>query len=99
LDNKPLKQRGLQNRFNKYRNVSKIEKHFSPHILRHTFAKRAILNGMDAFSLAALLGHSDLTVTKRYVALWGNDLGEKAIRHNTLHKLKQCVRTFVCMLK
>jgi site-specific recombinase XerD len=42
---------------------------------------------MDAFSLTALLGHSDLSVTKRYVALWANDLEEKAKRHSSIDKL------------
>lgn len=83
-----LKQRGIQNRFEKYKKKANLQKQFSPHILRHTYAKRSILKGMDAFSLAALLGHSDLTVTKRYVALWGNDLEEKSKKHNSISSLK-----------
>lgn len=83
-----LKNRGIQNRFEKYKKLANIEKQFSPHILRHTYAKHMILRGMDAFSLATLLGHSDLSVTKRYVALWGNDLEEKAKKFSTINKLK-----------
>jgi site-specific recombinase XerD len=60
-DNKPLRPRSIQTRFEKYKDEVGIEKQFSPHILRHTYAKRAILAGMDVFSLAALLGHSDLS--------------------------------------
>jgi site-specific recombinase XerD len=86
-DNKPLRPRSIQTRFEKYKDEVGIEKQFSPHILRHTYAKRAILAGMDAFSLAALLGHSDLSVTKKYVALWGNDLEEKAKKYSSLDKL------------
>ncbi|HWJ78393.1 MAG TPA: tyrosine-type recombinase/integrase [Niallia sp.] len=87
VDDEPLQSRSVQGRFAFYKNVLGIDKQFSPHILRHTYAKRAIMNGMDAFSLAALLGHSDLTVTKRYVSLWGNDLEEKAKRYSTINKL------------
>ncbi|WHZ01178.1 tyrosine-type recombinase/integrase [Neobacillus sp. YX16] len=86
-DNKPLRPRSIQTRFEKYKDEVGIEKQFSPHILRHTYAKRSILAGMDAFSLAALLGHSDLSVTKKYVALWGNDLEEKAKKYSSIDKL------------
>lgn len=86
--NEPLKTRGVQTRFYTYREDLKIEKRFSPHILRHTYAKRSIIAGMDAFSLAKLLGHSDLSVTKRYVSLWGSDLELMAKKHNSLNKLK-----------
>ncbi|MGE7695568.1 tyrosine-type recombinase/integrase [Lysinibacillus sp. NPDC094177] len=88
VDDEQFKERGIQNRFEKYRKLANIKKQFSPHILRHTYAKRSILKGIDAFSLAALLGHSDLTVTKRYVRLWGSDLEAKAKQYSTINKLK-----------
>lgn len=46
----------------------------SVHAFRHTFAKRYIMSGGDAFRLQKLLGHSDLTVTKEYIAMFGGDL-------------------------
>lgn len=39
-----------------------IEKH-TFHSLRHTFATRAVLNGMNAETLSRILGHSDVKVT------------------------------------
>ena len=36
-----------------------------PHILRHTFASLAIVNGIDVASVSELLGHSDKAVTLR----------------------------------
>jgi|GEM_PF-3066766 len=88
VDNEPLKSRGIQNRFAKYKDECNIRKQFSPHILRHTYAKRSVMQGMDAFTLAKLLGHSDITVTKRYVSLFGSDLEEQAKKFNTLGRLK-----------
>lgn len=88
VDNRHLKGRGIQNRFAKYKDMANIKKQFSPHILRHTYAKRSIMEGIDAFSLAKLLGHSDITVTKRYVNLWGNDLEEKAKKFSSINRLK-----------
>lgn len=88
IDNEPLQRRSVQTRFEKYKDALKFKKQLSPHVFRHTYAKRAIMSGMDAFSLAALLGHSDLTVTKRYVSLWGADLEEKAKKFSSINKLK-----------
>ncbi|MFF3025228.1 tyrosine-type recombinase/integrase [Gottfriedia sp. NPDC057948] len=57
-----------------------IKKQVSPHVCRRTYAKKAILKGMDPFSLAVLLGHSTLEVTKRYVQIWGADLEKQAMK-------------------
>jgi site-specific recombinase XerD len=88
IDNEPLKKRSIQNRFEVYRKELKINKRFSAHTLRHTFAKRAVLSGMSSFVLAELLGHSDLTIVKKYVNFWGNDIEEEATKYNSLRKLK-----------
>lgn len=37
-----------------------------PHTLRHSFATTSILNGANLFELQALLGHSELDMTKKY---------------------------------
>lgn len=57
----------LVRRYNIKRNVNKT----SCHLFRHTFAKQWILAGGDMFRLQKILGHSDLTVTKEYVAMFG----------------------------
>lgn len=45
-----------------------------PHELRHTFARLFVANGGDSLILQKFLCHSDLTMTKRYVRLFNNDL-------------------------
>lgn len=55
-----------------------INKSISPHSLRRTYAKFAVMAGIDPFSLATLLGHSSLEITTRYVQIWGQDLRAQA---------------------
>ena len=40
----------------------------SPHIFRYTFGTSALLNGGGEFEVQSLLGHSTLSMTRRYVA-------------------------------
>lgn len=51
----------------------------SPHTFRHTFAVQYLMAGGDALSLQAILGHSTLEMTKRYV-----NFAQTMI--NTLHR-------------
>ncbi|EQD40379.1 integrase/recombinase, partial [mine drainage metagenome] len=56
----------------------------SPHTLRHSFAKAHVLNGGDAFSLQAMLGHADISTTQKYVGL---DLRELRRQHDAFGPL------------
>jgi integrase/recombinase XerD len=87
-DNKELNRHSIQTRLTKYGKKAMINKRVSPHTFRHTMAKRMIVSGVDAFSLMHLLGHTDITVTKRYVNLWGQDLEQKHKLHGALKGLK-----------
>ncbi len=46
---------------------ARINDHFRLYDLRHTYATRAVAAGVDLPTLAALLGHTKITMTMRYV--------------------------------
>lgn len=75
---------GLVKKYNILRNVNKS----SCHLFRHTFAKKWILASGDVFRLQKILGHSDLSVTKEYVNMFGNYLRLDFEKFNPLDNLK-----------
>ena len=74
-------------------NRSKGVEKTSAHLYRHTFAKKWILNGGDIFRLQKILGHSDLSVVKEYVQMFGNDL---SVDFDKFHPLDRTVAPNGC---
>lgn len=68
---KPLGLRSVFNRLSK-----RTELHITPHALRRTFATLSVKAGMNLLHLQAMLGHSSLDMTRRYVQLLDEDLVE-----------------------
>jgi site-specific recombinase XerD len=58
-----------------------------PYHLRHAFALQFLRNGGNAFALQRTLGHTDLTMTKRYVALTQQDIKEQHTMASPLNTL------------
>ena len=70
-------------------NISRGVSKTSIHLFRHTFAKNYILAGGGMLQLQALLGHSTLDMTKRYVSIYGQELQRDFDRLNPLDNLKR----------
>ncbi len=63
--------------------------HVHPHTFRRTFALWSLRAGMDLVRLAAIMGHSDLTVLRRYLALVEHDLRAAHSKHGAVDALLQ----------
>lgn len=61
----------------------------TPYGLRHTFAIEFLKAGGDPFSLQRILGHADLTMTRRYVRLSQDDIREVHEKASPVQKLQQ----------
>lgn len=59
-----------------YKEKAGIDKRVSPHVFRHMFCKNFILNGGDIFTLQRIVGHADISTTRKYI-----QMDDKAIRN------------------
>jgi integrase/recombinase XerD len=55
---------------------SKVQKHVTPHLFRHSFAVHCLKQGMNLRSLQKILGHNDLATTAVYLDLIAKDIKE-----------------------
>lgn len=65
-----------------------LEETPSPHDFRRAFALECLRNGMDVYSLQRMMGHSDLSVLRRYLAQTEGDLQEAHRRASPADRLK-----------
>ena len=66
----------------------------SIHAFRHTFARNYIVTGGNTFKLQSLLGHKDLTMTRHYVHLFGEDLASDIDEHSIVERIKPMSNRF-----
>lgn len=64
-----------------------IGERITPYDLRHTFALEYLRNGGDVFSLQRMMGHANLEMTKRYVALAQADIKQIHGQASPVNKL------------
>lgn len=70
-------------------NVSRDVMKTSLHLFRHTFAKNYILAGGGMIQLQAILGHSTLNMTRKYVNLYGSDIQKDFDLLNPLNRIME----------
>jgi site-specific recombinase XerD len=85
-DGRPITQETVEKVFQRIKKVADLPR-FHPHICRHTFSVRYLVNGGDVFSLQKILGHSSLEMTRRYVNLASGDVKDKHRRFSPMDNL------------
>jgi site-specific recombinase XerD len=66
----PLSARQIRNRMTRYLKLAGIQKAYSPHSLRHTFATQLLNAGASLEVVKELMGHRSLDMTLRYTQLY-----------------------------
>jgi integrase/recombinase XerD len=61
-----LSTQGMANIIAKFRRDAGIERHITPHMLRHTVATLLLRNGVDIRVVQEFLGHASIATTQRY---------------------------------
>lgn len=76
--------------FNKVEEKAGIENvRCSPHTARHYYAQTQLKNGLDVYSVSRILGHGNISITKRYLqSLKDKDIIELATVTSPLMNLK-----------
>lgn len=77
---------------NMFKRLSKVMNfkgvRLSAHTFRHYFAMKCLMAGMDVFSLQKMLRHKELSMTQKYLALWGTALKDVNDKFNPLNKIE-----------
>ncbi|MQA00998.1 MAG: tyrosine-type recombinase/integrase [Dehalococcoidia bacterium] len=89
LDGRPLGKSGLTSTVKRVAKRSDVTR-LHPHLCRHTFATRYLINGGDVFSLQQILGHTTLEMVRRYVNLASAHV---AVQHRKYSPMDQLAGT------
>ncbi|UMZ73103.1 tyrosine-type recombinase/integrase [Natranaerofaba carboxydovora] len=85
-ENKKLTDNAVKCIFKRLKKVMNFKDvRLSCHTFRHTFAVNMIKNNCDVFTLQKMLRHNDLSMSRRYVDLFGSALKEQNDKFNPLN--------------
>jgi site-specific recombinase XerD len=85
-DGNPVTHDTVEKMFQRVKSMAEV-KNLHPHVCRHTFSVRYLINGGDVFSLQKILGHTSLEMTRKYVNLASGDVKDKHRRYSPMDNL------------
>ena len=77
---------------------SGLQKHITPHVLRHTTATQAVNNGMAIEDVSKLLSHANVATTMIYVKVSQNKVHAEHQRC-VIYKIKNITYSLFCKLQ
>jgi integrase/recombinase XerD len=81
----PLTSDAFRRRLNRLKNKLGLKK-LHPHMFRHTFCRKYILNGGDIFTLQKIVDHADIQTTRRYIQMDAEHIKQQHNRHSPVRK-------------
>jgi len=83
-----LSTQGIANIIAQFRRDAGIERHITPHMLRHTVATLLLRNGMDIRVVQEFLGHASIATTQRYTQVVKEHLIGELRKHHPSMSLR-----------
>lgn len=84
-----LSTQGIANIISQFRKDAGIERHITPHMLRHTVATLLLRNGVDIRVVQEFLGHASIATTQRYTHITKDHLIEVLRKRHPSFRLRK----------
>ncbi|WP_281659460.1 tyrosine-type recombinase/integrase [Halobacillus sp. Cin3] len=79
----------FRKRLNHYKEKAGIVKRVSPHVFRHMFCRNFILSGGDIFTLQRIVGHANITTTRKYIQLDDKSIRKQHAQYSPVVRLRK----------